>query len=135
MVMRRVYYVGFEPAVDRRLGLECYPGYAFDCPEHIAKALVRELCYSLNRGAPLMDAKPGDEITWYIAPAGEELLALDGVGPSRAARLVAAGVSYLDDLLELDSGQQAALADSLPGVSGEQVAAWIEQARKIKEAM
>lgn len=135
MVMRRVYYVGMEPAVDSRLGLECYPGYAFDCPEHIAGALVRELCYSLNQDAPLMDAKPGDGITWYVAPPGEELLALDGVGPSRAAQLVKEGVSYLDDLLELDDEQQAALADSLPAVSAEQVVAWVEQARNIKEAM
>lgn len=135
MDMRRVFYVGQESVLDARLGLDLHPGYAFDCPAHIAEALLREPCFRETRGGSLVEDKPRPEITWYTAPPGEELLALDGIGPARAASLVKLGIQHLDNLLDLDDEGQARLAQSLPGVDIEQVNAWVDQARTIKEAM
>lgn len=128
----RVFYIGKDRLVDPRFNRELYPGYAMDCPDEMAKALLAEGCFSTRPGAPV-DARPATEITWYKPEPGVELLALDGVGKGRASAMVGAGVSFLDDLIALDDAGAERLASAMKGVSLDDVRTWISQARKIKE--
>lgn len=129
MGMQRVFYVGAERCHDARLGLDLYPGYAFDCPSPMAAALLREPCFRDAPGGSLVTDAPGTEITWYAPEPGEELLALSGVGPARAREMVSAGVSFLSDLLALDDTGVERLAGAMRGITVQVVRDWCDQAR------
>ena len=64
----------------------------------------------------------------FVLDADEPLLALDGVGPQRAAELALAGIGYLSNLAELDKAGEKRLADAV-WASGKQSRKWVSSAR------
>ena len=97
--------------------------------------LMSSTRYSFSTSPKTNPSRAVREITWYTAPPGEELLALDGVGKARADALVRAGISSLEDLISLDQAGRVRLARGLTAVSPDLVEAWADQAKTIKEAM
>jgi hypothetical protein len=65
----------------------------------------------------------------FVLDADEPLLALDGVGPQRAAELALAGIGGLSNLAELDKAGEKRLADAV-WASAKQIRKWVSSARE-----
>jgi predicted flap endonuclease-1-like 5' DNA nuclease len=138
--MQRVYYTGDEIKMDSRLaGVELARGVAVDVPDALVEELLAADDFSLDAPAPRPtleiadgEAEADSGIVWYEPPPGEELLGLAGIGPSRADALADLGISTLVDMADLAPDGVAEIADAMPGVSEEQVLAWVEEAEAKK---
>lgn len=132
--MRRVYYLGKEPATDPRLaGVELVYLSQIDMPEELAATLLREPMYSELPAPPVPMSEipePKPIITWHEPEPGEELRALSGVSDSRAKWLSQYGIDTLADMASLAYSDMAALADEMPRVSLNQVENWQKQAEE-----
>lgn len=65
----------------------------------------------------------------FVLDNDEDLLALDGIGPQRAAELALAGIGSLADLTALDRDGERRLAEAV-WASTRQIRKWVRSARE-----
>lgn len=120
--MPRIYYSG-EGAIDNRLaGVELHHGVAVDVPEELADELLTEEAFALDEPEPL------EAVEWYEPDPGEELTALDGIGPAVAAKLVDGNIITLTDMASLSDSEIVEIAEDLPRVTEDMVRGWVSEA-------
>lgn len=140
----RIYYIGQEPREDARLaGVELAYGQAVDVPPALADVLLDETCYSASLDEPVVyEVEPaqevemghyGPEADWYKPDPGDELQALDGLGPKTARVLIDRGVSYLTDLASLSDDAAVQLSQEMPGVTMTTMRRWVSEAKELAE--